>query len=119
MTSDVVLIFLVIYFVPFAAVLMTMNVIHLSKYDKLMQHLAAYHPQIYEEIRIKPVRGRFYGRNAYKKSLDYAYRHDPLDDSVAEELLADYANHHRKTTVVAIVFLLGWSGLLCWVLWRD
>lgn len=119
MTNDVVLTVLVIYFVPFVAVLTIMNVIYRNKYNELMQHLEAHHPQIHEEIRIKPVRGRFYGKNAYRKSLDYAYRHDPLDDPVAEELLADYANHHRKTAVVAVVFLLGWSLLLCWVLWRD
>lgn len=109
--------FLPIYFVPFAVILVIlviMNMIHKIKYDKLMQHLEAYHPEIYEEIRIKPVWGPFYAKNAYKKSLDYANHHDPLDDPVAEELLADYANHSRKTMIVFIAVFLGWVGLLCW-----
>ena len=81
-------------------------------------YLKQYHPEIYEQIRIKPIFGIFYEKGAYKTSIDYAKRHEPLNDPIAEALLADYAEFSQKGTwlVGAIVFIpliiltfwLGW-----------
>jgi hypothetical protein len=86
-------------------------IIHRSKYNKLMSHLQQHHPEIYEQTRIKPILGPFYGVGAYQTSMNYAKNHTLLDDPIAEELLADYAEFsHKRLWVfgigVAIFFVL-------------
>ncbi|MFN8446807.1 MAG: hypothetical protein U0175_38795 [Caldilineaceae bacterium] len=85
------------------------NEVFRRKYNKLMAYLRQHHPEIYEQIRIKPVFGPFYARGAYRTSINYAKNHLPLDDIVAEELLADYAKFSQKSiwifgAIIVIVF---------------
>jgi len=105
---------LIIIFVFIIIGITIYNEIHRSKYNKLMAHLEQHHPDIYEKIRIKPVFGPFYAKGAYKTSLDYARSHEPLNDPIAEELLADYGEFSFKglwiivvTAIIGFVVLFG------------
>jgi len=73
-----------------------------------MNYLEQHHPDIYEDIRIKPVFGPFYAKGAYKTSIDYARNHKRLNDPVAEELLKGYGEFSMKGLwIVGMAALIG------------
>ena len=78
-----------------------------------MDHLEQHHPDVYEDIRIKPVFGPFYAKGAYKTSIDYAKNHEPLNDPTAEELLTDYGEFSLKGIwIIGVAALIGFVVLL-------
>jgi len=73
---------------------------------RLMAHMERHHPEIYEQIRVKPDLGPFYSKgNVYKRSVEYARNHPPLNDPIAEKLLADYAYLSGPGTTVTTVII--------------
>jgi hypothetical protein len=78
-------------YMPVLIGMLVYNHRHRQKYDEPMSHLKNHHPEIYEEISIKPVFGPLYSSGAYAASIRFARNHEPLDDPVAEELLSEYA----------------------------
>lgn len=110
-------IIVVVIFFGFVIIITYYNEMHRSKYNKLMAYLKQHHPEIYERIRIKPIFGIFYEKGAYKDSIDYAKRHEPLNDPIAEALLADYAEFSQKgvwlvgaAVFIALVIFTLWLG---------
>ena len=80
-----------------------------------MSYLKQHHPEIYEQIRIKPNFGPFYSGNVYKASIDYAKNHERLDDPIAERLLADYVEFYQKAVwIFGEVFILTTFGVFIW-----
>lgn len=75
-----------------------------------MAYLEQYHPGIYEDIRIKPIFGPFYAKGVYKKSIDYARNHEPLNDPTAEELLTDYGDL-KGLWIIGVAALIGFVVL--------
>jgi hypothetical protein len=76
------------------------NEVHYSKYKKLMAHLREHHLDIYEQIRIKPILGPLYAKGAFKISIDYAKKHPPTNDPIAEKLFSDYAEFSQFTPTI-------------------
>ena len=73
-----------------------------------MAYLEQHYPDIYEDIRIKPVWGSLYANGAFKKSIDYARNHEPLNDPTAETLLADYGEFSLKGLgIIGVAALVG------------
>ena len=68
-----------------------------------MPYLSQYHPELYSQIKPTRILG-FYPNGAFRASMRFAHDHEPLDDPVAEELLADYA--YWSDPVKAVVFML-------------
>ena len=113
-------ILIIIIIVIAIAINIIYNLAHRMKYEKLMIHLEQHHPEIYEDTRVKPVAetifGPLYSRNgAYKQSIEYARNHEPLDDPIAEELLADYAEiSDYGVSAAYLPWLIGGAILLGW-----
>lgn len=92
------------------AIAFAYNFVALRKYRRMILYFRQHHPEIYEQIRVKPDLGPFYSSgNNYKASLDYAKNHEPLDDPIAEKLLTDYSQFMQKgqsfTVVMVVVFI--------------
>jgi hypothetical protein len=97
--------YVVLAFVVYIPVLISISIYnhrHRQKYDELMAYLSYHHPEIYEQISIKPVFGPFYSSGAYTKSIRYARKHEPLEDPVVEQLLTEYA-HLSSSCIVYIL----------------
>ena len=91
----------------FAVIIIFYNEAHRKKYDELMSYLQEHHPGIYEDIRVKPVFGIFYRKHGeYASSIEFARKHKPLNDSKAEELLANYARISDLGGSIIIGFIL-------------
>lgn len=97
------------------------NFVAVSKYKKLMSRLQRYHPQIYEQIRMKPDLGSFYSSGNHSKPIiDYAKNHEPLDDSIAEQLLTDYVEFYEKGSwIFGIIFVLAIVGMFTWAIFSP
>lgn len=86
-------------------------------YNRLMDYLKHHHPDIYEQIRVRPDWGPFYSKgNVYKRSVEYARNHPPLGDPIAEKLLANYA-HIAGPGTVTFTVIIGVLVLAIFVLW--
>lgn len=108
--------FLVIWLIYIASA-MYYNYLHRQKCEELMAYLCSHHPEIAQQIEIKPILGFLYLGGAYRPSIRYARKHDPLNDPVAEELLTNYARLSNKGIwlvlvgfVLVIVFIAVFSG---------
>jgi len=82
------------------------NHLHREKYEELMAYLRYHHPQVARQMELKPILGFLYRGGGYGPSIRYARKHDPLNDHVAEELLADYARLSDKGIWLALVGLV-------------
>lgn len=89
------------------------NHLHRQKYEDLIAYLNYHHPDVASRIEIKPLLGFLYpSRGAFTPSIRYARKHEPLDDPVAEELLAEYARFSRWGIVLGIVALVLFAALI-------
>ncbi len=104
----------VLLFVIWLIVAMYYNFLHREKYTALLKYFQQYHPGIYEKIKLKPVLGIFYRQpGAYQASIDFAANHEPLNDPVAEEMLADYAQFNKQMKWIFIPGIIIMALFLC------
>ena len=93
------------------------NHLHRQKYYELIAYLRHHEPEVATRIELKPILGFLYPRGGFRPSIKYARDHEPLDDPVAEELLADYARlSERGKWLILIGGVLGVLVLIvvCW-----
>jgi hypothetical protein len=95
----------IMLFVIWLIVAMYYNFLHRKKYKALLEYCQQYHPEIYEKIKLQPVFGIFYRQpGAYRASIEFAANHAPLNDPVAEAMLAEYAKFTEQSKWI---FILG------------
>jgi len=91
------------------------SIIAAVKYGRLLEHFHQHHSDKYEQVGPERVLGMLYHRSSGGKAYRYARDHEPLDDEVAEDLLADYARFVRLSTpILAVAFLL-LAGLVLFI----
>jgi hypothetical protein len=91
----------------FFAMIMGLNVIYLKRYEKLMSYFKKFHPEIYEQIRIKPNLGLFYTSGAKNRIKPLRNLHrETINDPKGEKMLADFIEFDRKFTWLASAILI-------------
>jgi hypothetical protein len=100
------------------AIFIGMNAIYLKQYDKLISYFKKFHPEMYEQIRMKPDSGLFYSSGSnhrVKPLLNFAKHHEGLNDPKAEKMLADFIAFDRQFTRFASAILII-AVLTCFVI---
>jgi hypothetical protein len=90
-----------------------LNIVARRKLIELLPYFQEHHPDEYEQM--KPVRpfGALGPPRPTWKVYQFACHHAPLDDEVAEHLLADYARFARRSTVAILICFVLTFGFAC------
>ncbi len=87
-----------------------------------MSYFEKFYPEIYGRIRIKPDFGSLYFKgDRVKPLIDFAKHHEPLNDSKAEKMLADFIELDRQTTWLGLtIMIISFVGfVVIGVTWRS
>jgi hypothetical protein len=105
LTVPVVIVF---YFLIFSVAVCILNYKYLQEYNRLMEYIKKYHPDIYEEIRQKPDIGNMAYSKGYKRLnplIKLSNKMDSLDDAKLSKLVSQFIKFDRNFMIFASVLI--------------
>jgi hypothetical protein len=99
---------IVFYFLVFSATVCILNYKYLQEYNRLMEYIKKYHPDIYEEIRQKPDIGNMAYSKGYKRLkplIKLSNSMDSFDDPKLNKLVSQFIKFDRKFMIFASVLI--------------